>query len=276
MSRRFDTSITLDASPDTVWRALVEADTLTQWFATDAMIEPHPGGRYDISWHGDWPWKMTVLESIPGRRLRLRDPKAMPFDSAGQPLAQAEPVELVLEFHLEPAGAGTVLRLVHSGFGHGSQWDDELDGVSDGWQTELRILQHYLGHHAGRPRRIVWARGASSRPIDDVWARLTVAGGLFDEGVLEHARPGTPVSLHIGPDVTVTGEVIFALPKRHALVRADNFGNGLMNVMVHRAGGAAGMQAVLSTWTEVTPEPGLFSRRAQERIDALGAVQVSG
>jgi uncharacterized protein YndB with AHSA1/START domain len=271
MTRRFDTSITLDAPPDTVWRALVEADTLTQWFATDATIDPRPGGRYDIAWYGDWPWNMTVLESVPGRRLRLSDPKAVPFDSAGKRLEHAEPVELVLEFHLEPARSGTELRLVHSGFGHGSQWDDELDGVSDGWQVELRILQFYLAHHAGRPRRIVWARGASSRPIDEAWARLTEAGGLFDEGTLQHARPGAPVSLHIGPDVSVTGEMIFSLPSRHALVRADDFGRGLLNVMVHRAGSAVGLQAVLSTWSEGTPDPARFSRRAQERIDALAA-----
>ena len=58
-----------------------------------------------------------------------------------------------MEFTLETVQGKTRLRLVHSGFGHGAAWDAEVDGISEGWQAELRSLRHYLRRHRGRDRR---------------------------------------------------------------------------------------------------------------------------
>ena len=48
-----------------------------------------------------------------------------------------------------PCHVMTTLRLVHSGFGPGADFDEEYDGISQGWPVELRSLRHYLENHAG-------------------------------------------------------------------------------------------------------------------------------
>ena len=48
------------------------------------------------------------------------------------------------------------MRLVHSGFGAGAEWDDEFDSISNGWKFERRGLRHYLQRHFGKDRRVAW------------------------------------------------------------------------------------------------------------------------
>ena len=37
--------LAIDASPETVWQFLVEADKLDRWFGNQAWLDPRPGGR---------------------------------------------------------------------------------------------------------------------------------------------------------------------------------------------------------------------------------------
>ena len=169
-SRSAEVTLPLDAPVEDVWRALTDAKALVNWFPTDAAVDARPGGSFVISWEGQWQWDMTVTDCEPLRRLRMLDRAARPFDANGHPLAQAAPVELALEITLEPRdGGGTVLRLVHSGFGHGAMWDDELDGVTLGWNVELRALRHYLAHHRGRSRCTAHVHATSIRPLAELW-----------------------------------------------------------------------------------------------------------
>ena len=66
-----------------------------------------------------------------------------------------------MEFTLETHQGKTRLRLVHSGFGEGAAWDNELEGITEGWQAELRSLRHYLERHRGQDR---YSGSRGSRP----------------------------------------------------------------------------------------------------------------
>lgn len=123
-ARSFDMSIDLDAGADSVWKALTDAAELVRWFAPQATIDPRPGGAFVLSWDGDWVWDHKVADAVPGKRFRVVDRAARPYDAEGRPLSQQQPLEVVLEFTLEGRSGGTRLRLVHSGFGHGAAWDD--------------------------------------------------------------------------------------------------------------------------------------------------------
>ena len=149
--RRFEMSIDINATPEDVWRALTDAGELMRWFPLQARVTPGKGGSVFWGWDQHWAWESEIDAWEPGARLRLVENRTA-FDVNGKPLAG--PAErLAMEFTLETHAGQTTLRLVHSGFGDGASWDDELDAVSAGWQFELRGLRHYLERHKGRDRQ---------------------------------------------------------------------------------------------------------------------------
>ena len=77
-----------------------------------------------------------------------------------------------MEFTLETHRGKTRLRLVHSGFGRGTAWDNEFEGISEGWQAELRSLRHYLRGFRGRDRIFGRAWLTTTMPRQAAWARL--------------------------------------------------------------------------------------------------------
>jgi uncharacterized protein YndB with AHSA1/START domain len=267
--RAFEASLEMAASPETIWKALTDPASLTQWFATEADIELRPGGRFAISWNGDWPWTMSVVECEPGVRLRLRDAKARPFDAEGRPLGESDTVELALEFHLAPTDGGTVVRVVHSGFGHGEGWDDEFDGISTGWLVELRVLRHYVERCFGRARRMAWVRATSDATPEALWARLAAPDALLRDSAVLDAPTGTRARARFGSGDVLEGPVLFGAAKRNLLLQAENAGDGLLNIAVHRAGGRSMAQVVLSTWAQPAEELAAFERRVQARLDAI-------
>ena len=124
-----------------------------------------------------------IEEWEPGKRLRLVENRPA-FDVNGEPLAGPSQ-QLAMEFTLETHAGQTRLRIVHSGFGDGASWDDELDSVSAGWQFELRSLRHYLERHKGRDRHHAAAHLVTSLSTDAVWKRLlSPAAFVVTEGSL--------------------------------------------------------------------------------------------
>ena len=84
-----------DAPAEKVWRAYTEPKLLEQWFCpkpwtiTDAVVELHPGGRFNFTMHGPdgevIPNSGVVLEVVPGRRLTTTDALTPDWKPAGQP-----------------------------------------------------------------------------------------------------------------------------------------------------------------------------------------------
>ena len=92
----------------------------------------------------------------------------------------------MVEYTLEARGGKTVLRLVHSGFAKGGDWEDELFGGTErGWRYELRSLRHYLERHAGRDRVVAWPRAPVRGTAAEAWRRLLGREGLVREGRIE-------------------------------------------------------------------------------------------
>lgn len=183
-TRAFAMTIDIDAPLEDVWKALSDARELVRWFPTDARVRPGAGGSVWVSWNGAWAWEMRIAIWEPGRHLRLLQQQATPFDIDGQPVREASvpPVEVALDFYLEGEGGRTRLRLVHSGFGRGAAWDDEIEGVSRGWGYELRGLRHYLARHKGTDRRVAWARAKTALDVERAWSLVTGPDGLAREG----------------------------------------------------------------------------------------------
>ena len=269
-ARAFRTSLDIDASPEEVWAALTQAEELVRWFPTDAKVTPGKGGTMRWSWgHGeDWVTRIDAWE--PGRLLRLVQEDARPYTAEGKPLppGEVEPARIAMEFTIETHQGKTRLRLVHSGFGHGGAWDAEIEGISEGWQAELRSLRHYLARHRGRDRKAARALVGTTLPRATAWARLLGPGGFTltpaspREG--ERYEVVTPGGRRYG------GTVRLNLPGQTIAGTVDQLDDGWFRLLTWQdARGNSGVWAWLATYTDDDAAVREFGERSQEALERL-------
>jgi len=269
--RRFDLSLDIAAAPEDVWRALTQAGELTRWFPLNAEVTPGRGGSVFWSWGEAWPWRLGIEEWEPGRRLLLHQaPDAyQQFDGEGRPLPHSPrpSAPIALEFTLERQGAGTRLRVVHSGFGPGAEWDDEFDGISHGWPFELRGLRLYLERHRGRDRQAAMVRRSTVLSIPEAWARLTGPDGY----ALRPAAPAEGDTFEAGPrgGARYAGRVELLLPRRELFGVVPELGDAQLRLSTHRAAGQTGVLAWLAAWGAPRPEVARFEAEAEKVLSAL-------
>lgn len=247
-TRDFELSIEIDAPPEEVWRALTEARELERWFPLKAAVEPRQGGRYFISWENQWQDEGRILIFEPNRHLRTTWSGEGPHRAA----------QLAVDHHLEGRGGRTVLRLVHSGFGRDASWDDEFDGISLGWNFELRSLRHYLEHHRGRDRRVVYLLRRTGLVAAESWE--TVLSGLGAE-VPDGLAEGDAYSLAVGGGERFSGRVVHAFPPHQfagtvaeldeALFRIETYRDTVTLWLATWRGDAAALDPWRARWTAV-------------------------
>jgi uncharacterized protein YndB with AHSA1/START domain len=263
-------TIDLNASPADVWNALTKADELVRWFPLNAKVDPGEGGSMTWSWGDMWTGTMRIDAWKPERLLRLVDEQARPYDVEGGQLAAGETsaARVALEITLETHEGKTRLRLVHSGFGHGASWDDEIDGVSTGWQFELRSLRHYLEHHRGPDRRTAWAHSATSQPIAEVWSRLVSADGFAIDAA--ELAPGAAYAVKSAAGDRFSGTIELFIPGREFFGRAAELGDGVFRLSAYPGGGKTGV----TVWAATYDKDGnidlrAVEQRAQATLDTL-------
>ena len=126
----------LDASPEKVFKAYTDPAILSQWFApkpwfiTDAVVEPHAGGRFNFTMNGPdgevFPSHGVFVEVVPNRRLISTDAFTPEWKPAGQPFMTAR-------IELEPTADGKTKYIATA-----SHW------------TEAAMTQHeQMGFHEG-------------------------------------------------------------------------------------------------------------------------------
>jgi uncharacterized protein YndB with AHSA1/START domain len=126
----------IDASPETVFAFFTEPDKLTRWLASEATLDPRPGGVNHQTHPGDadnpdGPYLMR------GRFVEVSPPRRVVFSwgfensEIGLP-----PGSSTVEITLMPDGDGTQLRLVHRDLpdaaraSHDDGWDGMLERLA--------------------------------------------------------------------------------------------------------------------------------------------------
>jgi uncharacterized protein YndB with AHSA1/START domain len=124
--------------PATVWAALTTAEGLGTWFGNEATIDLRPGGAARMSWDGGPTAEMRVE--------RVEEPAVFAFTWHIYGLPEDDPRRTYVEFTLEPAGAGTRLTVVETGFAQLPEdaYRTAYDGNTEGWAKELGELAAYL------------------------------------------------------------------------------------------------------------------------------------
>ena len=174
---------------------------------------------------------------------------------------------LAVDWHLQADGGKTLLRLVHSGFGHTADFDDEFEGTNHGWTFELSSLQNYLNHHQGETRRAFWLRRVT--PLDGaaVWERFTGPGGLILSGDLG-AQAGEHFRLALASGDAVEGQVVDNAPPRVFAGTAENHNRGLFRFGHETcARGRPEAHLWLSTWGLPAEQVDALEQRWSEAMD---------
>ena len=135
---RIERVIELAHPPATVWAALTTVEGLASWFGKEAMIDLRPGGSAHMAWTGGHTADMRIE--------RVEEPAVFGFTWHIYGLPDDDPRRTYVEFTLEPAGAGTRLTVVETGF---AQLPDDAyrtayDSNTRGWASELGELAGYL------------------------------------------------------------------------------------------------------------------------------------
>ena len=135
---RIERTVEIAHPPAKVWAALTTAEGISAWFGTEAAIDLRPGGSARVKGESGRTYHMRVE--------RVEEPAVFGFTWPihGQP--EDDPRRTYVEFTLEPAGAGTRLTMVESGFAQLSEdaYRTAHDGNARGWASELGELASYL------------------------------------------------------------------------------------------------------------------------------------
>ena len=135
---RIERTVELAHPPARVWAALTTAEGLAAWFGDEAAIDLRPGGLARMSWSGG----PTVVMRVE----RVEEPRVFGFTWPVYGLPEGDPRRTYVEFTLEPAGTGTRLRVVESGFAQLPEdvYRTAFDGNTEGWAKELGELAGHL------------------------------------------------------------------------------------------------------------------------------------
>lgn len=142
-------AVVIEAPPHEVWAAWTSSDGIDAWWGPAASnIELRVGGPFEILFSLDAPEGergsegCQVLSYVPGELLSFtwNAPPHLPLRSVN--------TWVVLTF--AASGAGTRVRLVHTGFADGPDWDDYMAYFDSAWGYVLGLLgDHWRGARSG-------------------------------------------------------------------------------------------------------------------------------
>ena len=139
--RSLDKEVVVAASLDQAWAAWTTREGITSFFAPDAEIEPKVGGAFHIYFN---PYGGPGDKGADDMRYMALQPKQMlSFDwnaPPSLPLARAQRSFVILRFEAVDAGH-TRLRIHHTGWGDGGEWDKAYAYFDRSWGNVLGSLQ---------------------------------------------------------------------------------------------------------------------------------------
>ncbi len=269
-SRAVEVTVDIEAPVDAVWSALTDATELVRWFPLQASVTPGEGGSMQWSWDDLWTWESNIDRWEPGTRLRLVQNDQRPFDAKGRvlPTGDVAGAHMVMDFTLETVAGRTRLRLVHSGFGSGAPWDDELDGVRVGWNHELRGLAFYLERHRGKPRHAAFAHLTWNESQEATWRRL-FSPEAFSPWT-PHWSAAQPYSFEVSTGDRFDGIVHHYIPDRDFFGTVRTLDDGILRIGTHRAGGQTGIHVWIASYdARYAREVDAIAGRTQGLLDRL-------
>jgi uncharacterized protein YndB with AHSA1/START domain len=170
--RSVQVEVEVPGTTEEVWQAIATGPGITSWFVPTRSEERHGGQVVSNFGPGmDCPATITAWEAP--KRFVAEGPMGGP----GSPTVATE---WIVEAR---AGGKCLVRVVHSLFASTDDWDNQLDGLEQGWPTYFRILRMYLESFKGMACAPMHFVGFSTDSEANAWEK---AGGEL--GLLKVAQ----------------------------------------------------------------------------------------
>jgi uncharacterized protein YndB with AHSA1/START domain len=177
--------VEVPGTPEDVWEAIATGRGVSSWFVK-TRFEPEAGTPAQVI--SDFGPGMEAIAQV----TQWQPPHR--FVAESKDLGEDGP-KVATEWTVEARAGGTcVVRLVHSLFADGEQWDNQLESWEQGWPWFFQILRLYLGHFRGQDCAAFRLMGGGPEPAGAAWAQLCDALGLRNTALGEHriAPPSAP------------------------------------------------------------------------------------
>ena len=164
--RSVQVEVDVPGTPEEIWQAIATGPGISSWFVP-TRSEERAGGQV-VSTFGpgmDSPATIVLWEA-PERFVAE--------GTMGTPGSPTVATEWIVEAR---AGGKCVVRVVHSLFASTDDWDNQLDGLEQGWPAYFRILRMYLERFKGMPCSAMHFVSFSSDSEAKAWEK---AGGELE------------------------------------------------------------------------------------------------
>jgi len=138
--------VRIEASPETIFPFLTQADELLRWMGVEAELDPQPGGVYRVHVSKDWVARGEFVAVEPFVRVSFT--WGWENNAVG-----VTPGSSLVEVTLEPDGGATLVRLRHSRLPD----EEACASHAQGWEHFLTRLQ--IAAPGGDPGPDPWAAG---------------------------------------------------------------------------------------------------------------------
>jgi uncharacterized protein YndB with AHSA1/START domain len=141
VERALDKEIVVAAPLDEVWAAWTTREGIVSFFAPDAVIDPRPGGAFQIYIDPTAPAGSKGADDM--RYLALQPKKMLSFDWNAPPsLPEARQQRTVVILRFTPVSERqTRVVLHHTGWGDGGEWDKAYVYFDRAWGDVLANLR---------------------------------------------------------------------------------------------------------------------------------------
>jgi uncharacterized protein YndB with AHSA1/START domain len=183
----------VNAPPKEVYRAFTNSTALREWCCDVATTDPRKGGRFYVWWNSGYYASGEFTALTPDKKI------AFLWHGRGEPGATRVQIAFAAK------NGGTLVTLVHRGFGAGQKWAKVIKEAHAGWSQGLENLQSVL--ETGWDLRFV------HRPM------LGIGVDEFNASIA--AKLGVPVTegIRLGSVIEGMGAQAAGLQKDDVLVR---------------------------------------------------------
>jgi uncharacterized protein YndB with AHSA1/START domain len=215
-TRAIEVEVEVPGTPEEVWEAIATGPGITAWFVP-TEVEEREGGALRLDFGALGADEGVVTGWEPPHRFAAKS-----TDGIAQ--------EVLVEAR---SGGTCVVRLINSGFS--SDWEDQLDGVVDGWRKHLHQLRLYLTHFAGQACASIQVMGSASGTPGEVLAALTGALAIGEPapgGRLSASAAGAP-ALDGSADVVGPDAILFRTDEPapgYGMLATTRFGDRTLTV----------------------------------------------
>ncbi|RDE10296.1 SRPBCC family protein [Pelagibacterium lacus] len=180
--RSVEAEIEVPGTPEAVWEAIATGPGISAWFVP-STVDGRVGGKTIQHFAPD-----SSMDSV-GAITEWQPPHRFVATT------EEEMGTVASEWTVEARAGGTcTVRIVHSWFAEGDDWDDQYEGHAAGWASFFKILKLYLEHFPGERSALVQTAAKFEGSVAEAFERLMGPLGIGpgSEGQRTTAGPDGP------------------------------------------------------------------------------------